>query len=124
MSLYSVMGRRWQPGRRDGDRPGYVDLYHPVLFFILLMIIVLSLADAYLTLDALSGGCREVNPIMNAALDLGMPSFVFIKTAATGLGIALLCMHKAFPRVRWIILIVLLGYVALISYHVHLMQFR
>jgi hypothetical protein len=124
MSLYSVMGRRWQPGRRDGDHPGYVDLYHPVLFFILIMIIVLSLADAYLTLDALSGGCREVNPIMNAALGLGVPWFVLIKISVTGLGIALLCMHKAYPRVRWIILVVLVGYVVLIGYHVHLMQFR
>lgn len=124
MTLFSVMGRRWQSGRRNVDKPGYVDLYHPLLFFILIMIIVLSLADAYLTLDALSAGCREVNPIMNAAIDLGKQSFVFIKTLVTGLGIALLCMHKAYPRVRWIILIVLMGYVALIGYHVHLMQFR
>jgi hypothetical protein len=101
-----------------------VDLYHPALFFILLTIIFMSLADAYLTLDALSAGCKEINPAMNAALGLGKESFVAIKTVVTGFGLALLCMHKAFPRVRWIILAVLIGYVVLIGYHIYLMQFR
>ena len=123
-SLYTIMGRRRYPGRREGDPPGYVDLYHPLLFFILLLIIFLSVADAHLTLDALSMGCKEINPIMNAALGLGMKSFVAIKVFITGLGVGLLCMHKAFPRVKWIILAVLAGYVLLISYHVYLMQFR
>jgi hypothetical protein len=106
------------------DQPGYVDLYHPALFFVLLSIIFMSLADAYLTLDALSAGCKEINPAMNAALGLGKKSFVAIKTVVTGFGLALLCMHKAFPRVRWIILCVLIGYVVLIGYHIYLMQFR
>ncbi|MFH2001822.1 MAG: DUF5658 family protein [Planctomycetota bacterium] len=106
------------------DKPGYVDLYHPALFFVLLSVIILSLADAYLTLDAMTAGFRELNPVMNAALGLGKQSFVAIKMLITGLGITLLCMHKTFPRVKLIIFIVVIGYVILIGYHFYLMQFR
>lgn len=118
------MGRRQSSGRRDGDKPGYVDLYHPALFFVLLSVVVMSLADAYLTLDALTAGFKELNPAMNAALNLGKQSFVAIKMAITGLGIVLLCMHKAFPRVRLIIFFVVLGYALLICYHFYLLQLR
>ena len=123
-SFYTLVGRRASSGRRDGDRPGYVDLYSPLLFMVLLAIVGLSVADAYLTLDALAGGCREVNPLMDAALGLGPRAFVAIKLVVTGLGVVLLCLHKNFPRVRWIILTVLVGYVLLIGWHVHLLQFR
>jgi hypothetical protein len=104
--------------------PGYVDLYHPRLLAILLSIIFLSMADAFLTLDALSAGGKEINPVMNVALDLGLMPFVLIKLTITGLGLGLLCMHKNFPRVKWVILFVLIGYLILIGYHFHLMQIR
>ncbi|MBU0753910.1 MAG: hypothetical protein KJ645_02140, partial [Planctomycetes bacterium] len=77
------MGRRQRCGRRNFDGPVYIDLYHPALFFVLLLIIFLSLADAYLTLDALSAGCEEVNPAMKAALGLGKEAFVAIKSMVT-----------------------------------------
>ena len=118
------MGKRQNAARRAEDRPGYVDLYHPSLFFVLLLIILFSLADAYWTLEALSAGCREVNPAMNAALGLGKTSFIAIKIIVTGLGVTLLCMHKSFPKVKLIIFFVLLGYVILLGYHLYLMQFR
>lgn len=107
-------------GRRKGDKPGYVDLYHPALFLVLLSIIFLSLIDAYMTLDALSKGCSELNPFMDFALGLGPGTFIAIKICVTGLGLALLCMHKNFPRVRWIILMVLACYALLIGYHFYL----
>jgi hypothetical protein len=116
------MGKRWLSGRRKGDGPGYVDLYHPLLFLILVGIISLSLADAYLTLEAIAAGGKELNPAMHLALDLGQGAFIAIKLAVTGLGVVLLCMHKNFPRVRWIILAVLVGYLLLIAYHFYLMR--
>jgi hypothetical protein len=85
---------------------------------------LLSVADAYLTLDALSAGCKEINPLMDAAIRLGDEAFVVIKICVTGLGVLLLCLHKSFPRVKWIILSVLVGYIALIGYHGYLLQFR
>ena len=118
------MGKRRLSGRRKEDLPGYVDLYHPRLLIILLTIIFLSLADAYLTLDALSAGGREINPVMNMTLNWGLFPFVFIKMAITGLGLAMLCMHKNFPRVRWVIFSVLVGYMILIAYHFYLVQLR
>ena len=79
ISPYTIMGKRRISGRRDSDNPGYVDLYHPLLFFILLGIILLSLVDAYFTLETLSKGGLEVNPAMRAALGLGATSFIIIK---------------------------------------------
>ncbi len=118
------MGRRSRGGRRNSDTPGYVDLYHPYLFIVLLAIIVLSLADAYLTLNALAAGAREVNPVMNIALDWGLVPFVITKLAITGLGIALLCMHKNYPKVKRVIALVLIGYLILMAYHGYLIHLR
>jgi len=111
-------------GRRKIDNPGYVDLYHPYLFAFLVLIIIFSLADAYFTIDAIAGGCLEVNPIMDWALDLGVAEFVLIKLLVTGIGLMILCIHKNFPKVKWVIGIVLFGYVLLILWHLYLLQFR
>jgi len=112
------MGRRYVPDRRDADVSGYVDLYHPLLLLVLISIALLSVADAYLTLKAISRGCRELNPLMDAALKLGNQPFVAIKTGVTGLGVILLCLHKSYPRVRCVILFVLVCYIGLIAYQI------
>jgi len=124
LSLYTIMGRRVLSGRRKGDKPGYVDLYHPALFLVLIGIVLLSLMDAYFTLEALSVGGKEINPAMCAVLGLGIMPFVLIKLSITGLGLALLCLHKNFPHVKRIIAIILIGYMVLLTYHLYLMQFR
>jgi len=124
VSLHSIMGRRALSGRRKEDRPGYVDLYHPYLFLVLLGIVLLSLLDAYFTLEAISAGGREINPAMCAVLGLGIMPFVLIKLCITGVGLTMLCMHKNFPHVKRIIAIILVGYMVLLVYHLYLMQFR
>ena len=122
MSRYTVMGRRQRSGRRREDRPGYVDLYHPFLFVVLCAVVLLSLADAWFTLEALSRGAREVNPVMGHALRLGPRAFVAVKLAVTGAGVVLLCMHKNFPRVKGVLALVLAAYAALMGYHFYLLR--
>lgn len=121
-SRFTVMGRRERPGRRAEDRPGYVDLYHPVLLVVLCAILLFSMADAYFTLDALSKGACEVNPFMAHVLHLGPTSFIVVKLAVTGAGIVILCLHKNFPRVKAILGLVLGAYAILTVYHLYLIH--
>ena len=63
------------------------DWYHPWLFLLSLGIMLLSCLDAFLTLQLLSLGMIEANPVMAAAMRYGTDTFVIIKVAVTGLAI-------------------------------------
>lgn len=124
LSRYTIMGRRERAGRRREDRPGYVDLYHPLLLVVLCAVMLFSVADAWFTLDALSNGAKEVNPLMERVLHLGPASFIAVKLVITGIGLAILCLHKNFPRVKWVLVMVLAAYGILMGYHLYLLRLR
>lgn len=116
-SRYSLFGRR-RSGRREGERERvYVDRPGPWIVTAFFALLLLSIADAYFTLDVMSRGGAEANPVMRAALLLGDPSFVVIKTLITVLGAGFLCVHKNWPLGRLCLGLALLGYTAVTAYH-------
>jgi hypothetical protein len=123
ISRYTLFGRR-RANNRDGDKIHnyYVDRYSPKLLLALLLIVALSLLDAILTYRYVSMGGREANPLMALFLDLGGPVFFIYKYAVTAMGIFFLCIHKNFRHVRMIITMILVLYVALMFYHVNIIQ--
>ncbi len=63
----------------------FTDWHHPWLFFLAVGIMVLSCADAFMTLLLLEHGMVEANPIMAAMLDQGIGRFSTSKFALTGI---------------------------------------
>ena len=79
--------------RRHGHRRDYdaevlfLDWHHPWLFFLAVGTMLLSCADAFLTLQLLQRGMIEANPVMAAMLEQGVGTFAASKMALTGVAI-------------------------------------
>lgn len=117
VSRFLFTGRR-RGGRRAGEQDRiYVDRPGAWVITACVILIALSVADAYVTLLILSGGGVEVNPIMRAVLMLGHRPFVIVKIGLTVLGAAVLCLHKTWPLGRLCLWIALGGYGCLTVYH-------
>ena len=118
LSRYLFWGRR-REGRRARERARiYVDRPGPGVIAACVLVVALSIADAYGTLRVLSEGGVEVNPLMRAVLALGHRPFVIVKVGLTVAGAAILCLHKSWPLGRICLAIALGGYALLAAYHI------
>lgn len=112
---------RRRENRRGDDLDGLIDWHEPHLLFLAIVILLLSMTDAFLTLKLIADGADEANPIMAYLLERAPRLFALIKMALTGAGIVVL-VALARARVFRIIRIsniihwCLLGYVVLIAY--------
>lgn len=89
--VYGFARSRRREVRRvaDGDVL-FIDWHHPWLFFLATGTMLLSCADAFMTLILLDKGMFEANPVMAAAMEGGTGLFVASKMALTAMGIFLL----------------------------------
>lgn len=85
-----IRSRRRDQRRNDDGEVLFLDWHHPWLFFLSVGIMLLSCADAFMTLQLLQLGMVEVNPVMAAILDQGTGVFAATKLAMTGVGILML----------------------------------
>ena len=125
----------WQflKSRRVGERRvghdgvhHYVDVHGAGLFLVILLILVMCIADAYLTLTLLEAGAVEVNPVMRAAIEEDQRGFFYTKYLLTACSLVVLFLHKnyrMFGRLygRHILVTVLLIYALLIGYEISLL---
>ena len=88
--LVSGLAPRRRGGRRAGEHELPVDFHEPRLLLLSLVLLVLSVADAFLTVTLLSRGAEEANPLLAFVLDEHPRWFVAVKMALTGLGVVLL----------------------------------
>lgn len=89
------IGRRTGVRRlADRRRLHPLDRYDTTLFGLFMLILALSLTDAFLTLELLRRGAVEVNPIMAYYLGLGPQVFVSVKYLLTALPLILLLFLK------------------------------
>jgi hypothetical protein len=122
----SFMGRRRAP-RRSLDRNHYVaDWHHGILLIPVVAILLLSTADAYLTVHLLERGAREVNWFMARLIHADAGEFVALKMALTGLGLIVLVTRRfalLFNRisVESILYAILVGYLLLIAYELSIL---
>jgi hypothetical protein len=121
-SRYTFIGKRRRNQRlADPKSNYYVDLYSAWSLAILLLIVILSLLDAFFTFYHISLGGKELNPIMDVLLDYGAHAFFPFKFLLTGIGIFILCIHKNFSLVRVMTSFILVVYILLTFYHVSLL---
>jgi hypothetical protein len=91
------------------------------LLFLSIMILLLSVTDAFLTLTLIARGAQEANPFMAMILNNYPELFAAVKMSLTGAGIVVLvalARARVFRVVRISVIIhwFMLGYVALIGY--------
>ena len=120
-SRYVLFGRRRSIRRRkDRKTHMYVDLYGHYLLLSLLLIILLSIFDAYFTIFHVERGAREINPFMNFLIGYGNIYFFAIKYILTALGLLVLCIYKELLVARTIIIGILFFYLTVFANHIFL----
>ncbi|HET8576839.1 MAG TPA: DUF5658 family protein [Methylomirabilota bacterium] len=119
LSAFLLWGCR-RGGRRQGERSRiYVDRPAPGLVAASWLVVVLSAADAYLSVSAMAETAIELNPLMGAALAAGPVVFGGVKLVLTGIGAAFLCLHGTWTLGRAGLLSAVVVYVFVLVYHVY-----
>lgn len=89
--FFGFMRSRRRDLRRNADAGViFLDWHHPWLFFLATGTMLLSCADAFLTLRLLDLGMIEANPFMKAIMAHGALAFTSTKLAMTAVGILML----------------------------------
>jgi hypothetical protein len=122
LSRYTFKGRRTKVRRQeDKTRHIYVDQYSLRFFILLLAILLLGIADAFLTLyHVYENNAEELNPIMNFFLGVSPKVFFNVKYVLTALCLTVLCLHKNLPIVRYLLGVVFLIYSVIVANHIYL----
>ena len=125
VSLRSFLRGGITPRRRNGRRVGEqhlpIDWHEPYLLFLAVTILLLSVADAFLTLTLITRGAQEANPLLAFVLRDHPELFAVVKMGLTGTGVLVLVAvaRARFFRimtVRFVLLGLFVAYVALIAY--------
>lgn len=82
-----ALSRRHAHRREIDSEVIFLDWHHPWLFFLATGTMLLSCADAFLTLQLLNLGMIEANPFMNAIMSQSTLLFTSTKLAMTAFGI-------------------------------------
>src|SRR5271156_2056368 len=119
--------RRTLPRRLDDLRFHSLDWHSAHLLAVAIGILLLCVADAFLTLALLQGGAAEVNPIMALLLGRSVAAFAVLKLAMTGVGtvsMVILARYRFMRllRVEWVLYAVLIGYATLIGYEIWMLK--
>ena len=95
LSLHSLFGSR-KKVRRQADRSihYYIDRYSLRAILTVNVTLILSVADAFLTLRLVSLGAKEINPVMDFFLEYGPLTFLFVKYVLTGISVIWLLIYK------------------------------
>jgi hypothetical protein len=124
--LYGSFNPRRRGARRSHQHHSqFVDWHDAHLLGVALAILLLSSIDAFLTLNLLTHGAQEINPMMAGLLhDVRM--FAAVKMGLTGLGVVtlvVLARCRVFGRLRvdFGLYLSLLGYIALVGYEYSLL---
>jgi hypothetical protein len=112
---------RRRAGRRADEQHLPVDWHEPHLLFLALTILLLSVADAFLTLTLIMGGAQEANPLLAFILREHPELFAVLKMGLTGSGVLVLvavARSRLFRVMRVGIVLqgIFVAYVALIAY--------
>ena len=96
--------RRRRSLRRQADQRGFylLDYYSPKIFYAVTLILLLSIADALLTLYLISAGAKELNPVMAYFLGISPNVFMMAKylMTSTSVVIVVLLNYVFIQRIR------------------------
>jgi hypothetical protein len=123
----SFAPRRRGPRRREDMSLTSTDWHHPQWLAVGMIIVLLSAADALLTLRLLAAGASEVNPLMARVVHGDAYVFALLKMLLTTGGVVLLTLVarlRAFGRVPVgaVLYTVLFAYAGLVAYELWLLS--
>lgn len=132
LSLWSVVYGGFRPRRRYARRVDdvtlpVVDWHESHLLAVVLAILLLCFADAFLTVSLLMSGATELNPLMAKLISIDVTLFTAAKMALTGCGILVLVVlsrFRLFGRIRVAqgLYAVLIVYLLLVLYELTLLS--
>lgn len=119
--------RRRREGRRGTENAAMLDWHSAHRLGVAILVLLLSVGDAFMTLTLMRHGANEANPLMAPLIEGGGPGFAYWKLGLTAFGVVVL---TALARVRLLgvipaaclLYLVLFGYVGLIAYEWHLLH--
>jgi hypothetical protein len=118
--------RRHAPRRSAEHHAAVTDWFHPQWLAVGVIVLLLSVADAFLTLTLISHGASEVNPFMDPLVRGSGHSFAYWKVGLTAIGVVVLTL---LARLRvWgrgvgnFLYAALVLYVVLVSYELMLLR--
>jgi len=119
--------RRTPPRRLDDMRFHSLDWHSAHLLAVAIGILLLCVADAFLTLVLLQAGAAEVNPVMALLLYRSVAAFAVLKIGMTGactISLVILARYRFMRllRVEWVLYGVLIAYIALIGYEIWMLR--
>lgn len=120
--------RRRTPSRRvDDARFHSLDWHSAHLLAVAIGILLLCVADAFLTLVLLQAGAAEINPIMALFLYRSVAAFAMLKIGMTGactISLVILARYRFMRllRVEWVLYGVLIAYMGLIGYEIWMLK--
>jgi hypothetical protein len=131
-TVYSLLYGSLNPRRRGARRTDARSLrdhdwHHPQWLAVGMLIVLLSVADAAMTLSLLQHGAYEVNPIMASIVGGSALIFTLVKVSLTAGGVILLTLAarlRAFGKVpvSFLLYAVLVGYGSLVVYELRLLE--
>ena len=99
-----------------------MDRYHPGLLFFLILISGLNILDSSFTMMILEYGGREVNPIVEAVMNLWGDGFWIWKFAIVSASLVILCLHSKYRMAKTAIVSLSLLYSGVVSYQMILLS--
>ncbi len=123
LNRHTLFGGRRRGPRRVEERIGYIADQHGLgIFLVVVAVALLNILDAFYTMFFLSHGAVEMNPFVDWVLvEGGVWPFIIVKSIGIGVCVSFLTLTKNFPAARIGLLIVLVGYLALFGWHLHLL---
>ena len=132
LTLWSVLYGGFRPRRRHARRSfetglPILDWHESHLLVVSIAILLLCVADAWLTVMLIMAGGSELNPLMDKLLSVDVMLFHAAKIALTGFGIAVLVLlskRRLFGRIRVVqsLYAVLVAYILLVTYELFILS--
>jgi hypothetical protein len=119
--------RRRPPRRGDDSRYHSLDWHGAHLLAVSIGILILNVADAFLTLRLISLGAIEINPVMDALVSRNVAAFATLKMGMTGISVVTMVFLARYRfmravRVEMVLYGVLFAYTVLIGYEFSMLQ--
>ena len=125
LSRHTFFGGRRRTIRREEDKKKhiFVDHYGLRLFMTLLLLLILSMLDAYLNLGLVkANNATELNPIMALYLEQGSVTFFLEKFFFTSAAVFIFCVFNHFSITRISLALAIIIYLGVVFYEVSIMN--
>ena len=125
LSMQTIFGGRRKTIRRKEDKRKHIflDNYGLPLFITLLLLLLLSITDAYLTLTLVKAyNATELNPVMASYLECGSITFFLGKFLFTSVAVFVFCVFNHFAFVRISLTLAIIIYLGVVQYELSILN--